>query len=257
MIDLIGAPDWPALLAAIRASAPDDDGPRLDAADWLEARGDFDHGEFIRLQCQWAKAAVPIPGYRSRMLGLCDAVPLLRGALSWWEFREMRKIECGGVLPLGDAPCFAAIAGRGFVGEVLVDQLTWRLHGPAIVRLHPVEHARFVDLKPKDCGLGFIWTTQARPMEVEPRGQDEAADVHIARLEDAIATLASAVCDDLRPGGSFDTREQANDALSRRAIRWAMAEPVGPESIGIDGELSGDFDAFVRWKEKAMGNRAR
>src|SRR5215813_14910898 len=36
-------------LEAIRA-APDDDGPRLVYADWLEERGD-PRGEFIRIQC--------------------------------------------------------------------------------------------------------------------------------------------------------------------------------------------------------------
>ena len=34
---------------------PDDDGPRLVYADWLEEQGDCDHAEFIRLQCELAR----------------------------------------------------------------------------------------------------------------------------------------------------------------------------------------------------------
>jgi uncharacterized protein (TIGR02996 family) len=47
-------PEWEAFLAAV-ASAPDDDLPRLVAADWLEEHGDTERAEFIRLQCELAR----------------------------------------------------------------------------------------------------------------------------------------------------------------------------------------------------------
>src|SRR5262245_9632541 len=49
-------PDGPEVLAFLRAikEQPDDDGPRLIFADWLEERGD-PRGEFIRLQCALAR----------------------------------------------------------------------------------------------------------------------------------------------------------------------------------------------------------
>jgi uncharacterized protein (TIGR02996 family) len=40
-----------AFLEAIRA-APDDDGPRLVFADWLDERGETEHAELIRAQCR-------------------------------------------------------------------------------------------------------------------------------------------------------------------------------------------------------------
>jgi uncharacterized protein (TIGR02996 family) len=42
-------PDWELLLKAVAAS-PDDDLPRLVAADWLDEHGEPERGEFIRLQ---------------------------------------------------------------------------------------------------------------------------------------------------------------------------------------------------------------
>ena len=50
--------DAPALLAAIRA-APDDDAPRLVYADWLDEHGQPERAEFIRLQCELARANDP------------------------------------------------------------------------------------------------------------------------------------------------------------------------------------------------------
>jgi uncharacterized protein (TIGR02996 family) len=47
-------PDWRAMVAAVRA-APDDDLPRLVAADWLDERGLGERAEFIRVQCELAK----------------------------------------------------------------------------------------------------------------------------------------------------------------------------------------------------------
>jgi uncharacterized protein (TIGR02996 family) len=49
-----GLLEWVALLAAVRA-APDDDLPRLVAADWLDERGEPDRAEFVRLQVEAAR----------------------------------------------------------------------------------------------------------------------------------------------------------------------------------------------------------
>ena len=42
-----------AFMRAIIAT-PDDDGPRLVYADWLEESGESEYSEFIRVQCQLA-----------------------------------------------------------------------------------------------------------------------------------------------------------------------------------------------------------
>ncbi|MCI0704792.1 MAG: TIGR02996 domain-containing protein [Planctomycetia bacterium] len=46
-------PDWPAFIAAIIAN-PDEDTPRLVAADFLEENGESDRAAFIRIQCEIA-----------------------------------------------------------------------------------------------------------------------------------------------------------------------------------------------------------
>src|SRR5262245_1243255 len=47
-------------LATIRES-PDEDGPRLIYADWLEEQGECDRAEFIRVQCELAAHVCPPP----------------------------------------------------------------------------------------------------------------------------------------------------------------------------------------------------
>ena len=42
---------------------PDDDLPRLAYADWLEERGDADHAEFIRVECEAARTDRDSPTY--------------------------------------------------------------------------------------------------------------------------------------------------------------------------------------------------
>ena len=49
-------PEWPPLLAAIRAT-PDDDLPRLVAADWLDEHGCGERAESIRTGCEMARLA--------------------------------------------------------------------------------------------------------------------------------------------------------------------------------------------------------
>lgn len=243
-------PDWLALVDAVRA-APDDDAPRLAAADWLEARGEFDAGEFIRLQCQWAKTG---RDFRARIVGLSDTVPLLRGACAWWEMRERRAIECSGILPFEGNPHFGAIVHRGFVQEIAVDLSTWCDFGPAIVRLQPVEHLRITDRIAMDCGAGFRWTRLDGPMEVD-RGQlgDEA---YLAELETALATMKAAVPDYLDPENSYDTVEAAEAGLSKRAIRWALTEPFEPAGVTLIAEPETNPIACTIWSAAMLGRRA-
>lgn len=54
MTDLSTHPDWLALVRAVCAT-PDDDLPRLVAADFLDENGHGEYGEFIRVQCHLAR----------------------------------------------------------------------------------------------------------------------------------------------------------------------------------------------------------
>src|SRR5882724_7795804 len=71
-------------LGAILES-PDDDGPRLVYADWLDERGDHDRAEFIRLQCELARMAA----HDSRYMELRGRELALKEAHGWGWYREV------------------------------------------------------------------------------------------------------------------------------------------------------------------------
>lgn len=65
--DAYQLPEWELLLKAVVAS-PDDDLPRLVAADWLDEHGEPERAEFIRVQIELAKADRPELKYREQQL---------------------------------------------------------------------------------------------------------------------------------------------------------------------------------------------
>lgn len=87
-------------LAAIRAG-PEDDGPRLVYADWLEDRGD-PRGEFVRVQCELARLRPGDP-----------RGPVLRAR----EAELLDRYRTGWLRPLGPLAVGAAFR-RGFVDTV-------------------------------------------------------------------------------------------------------------------------------------------
>src|SRR5688572_29473172 len=109
-----------AFLALIREQ-PDDDGPRLIFADWLDECGD-PRGEFIRLQCALARLPADDPRYeelRKREQDLEDAhravwTEKLQGLVSGFEYR------------------------RGLLEAVTVDAQTFIERGQDLFRLGPI-----------------------------------------------------------------------------------------------------------------------
>jgi uncharacterized protein (TIGR02996 family) len=107
---------------------PDDDGPRLIFADWLDERGD-PRGEFIRVQC--ALARLPDGDARRSNLELAEHQLLeshqaawtapLAGLASDWTYR------------------------RGFIDSLSVTAVAFLERGGEIFRLGPVRRIRFVD----------------------------------------------------------------------------------------------------------------
>jgi uncharacterized protein (TIGR02996 family) len=128
-------PDARAFVAAAAAD-PDDDGPRLVFADWLDDHGDHTRAEFIRLSCRLARSdpAEP-PPLRSRLEQLVRehgqrwlrGVPLLPGVT--WGFRR-------------GLPGFVRVANWG----------TFRQHAPALFRSAPVEAVEFGNLSARGAG---------------------------------------------------------------------------------------------------------
>ncbi len=116
-----------AFLARIREQ-PDDDGPRLIFADWLDERND-PRGEFIRVQC--ALARLPADDPRGEILRqreqelrkLHDAVwtDPLKGIASGWEFR------------------------RGLLEAVTVEGSAFIDRGEELFHLGPIRSVRFLE----------------------------------------------------------------------------------------------------------------
>jgi len=108
---------------------PEDDGPRLVFADWLDERND-PRGEFIRVQVALARTAADDP--RARDLRDREATLLaryqapwsdrLRGMAPWTEFR------------------------RGFIETVNVEARVFLRRAGELFRLAPVRHVRFLDV---------------------------------------------------------------------------------------------------------------
>lgn len=136
-------PDWPALLRAVIES-PDDDTPRLVAADWLEERGEPARAELIRVQCELARGG--------RIRALIARERKLLGSLSF-EKAQWALDACPGIvqmlfLPQPRSPLAATqIVGveqvtfrRGFVERVDCPATEWRNHGAAVVQRSPLRN---------------------------------------------------------------------------------------------------------------------
>jgi uncharacterized protein (TIGR02996 family) len=167
--------DVDALLAAVLAE-PDDDGPRLVYADWLEEHGQPARAEFVRVQvaraaqrpgqcihgqcpdaagccevwCEgadrlWRREGELLAAHRKRWL--TEAAP--PGARYWqtgtqqgWALPHV--LSDGGTGLIGVPVEFR----RGFVEEVRCTLADWLAHGPAVVRCQPVTRVDVTDRKP-------------------------------------------------------------------------------------------------------------
>jgi uncharacterized protein (TIGR02996 family) len=116
-----------ALLDAVRA-APDDDGPRLVAADAWDERHD-PRGRFVRVQL--ALATLPPFDYRREPLAFEERILLARHAEEW------------------SAPLAGLASGvvfhRGFVHEVNLTARQFLTHGDAVFAAAPVRHLHLLD----------------------------------------------------------------------------------------------------------------
>jgi uncharacterized protein (TIGR02996 family) len=87
MSNVYELPEWSGFLAAIRA-APDDDLPRLVAADWLEEHGEVDRAEFIRVQCELARRPKCLESGHS-----CERCADLRRIERRWVAKNRQSIQ--------------------------------------------------------------------------------------------------------------------------------------------------------------------
>ena len=172
----------PALLAAV-AAAPDDDLPRLVAADWLDDHGHPDHAEFIRAQVRlattdpWEPFAVLCRHRRTDWLRgdrWRDTLPRVDGSgIEWQPDRAFRR-GFGWALIVRDVRWLLAEAPRLFaeapVGELHLPTATldeWRAFAkadwlPRVKAVHfygtttPVEPVRELIASPLSSGIEEI-----------------------------------------------------------------------------------------------------
>jgi uncharacterized protein (TIGR02996 family) len=149
-------PGWESLLRAVVA-APDDDVPRLVAADWLDEHGQPDRAEFIRVQIELARLEAsgegasaeaetlrrkertylgPVATYRA--LWALEACPELVRV----EFRDRAAASLESMRVAGAE---RLTFRRGFAEAVICPAADWLQHGAEIRARQPIRAVRLTD----------------------------------------------------------------------------------------------------------------
>jgi uncharacterized protein (TIGR02996 family) len=134
------APEEAAFLKAVFA-LPDDDGPRLVYADWLDEQGD-PKGEFIRTQVELAR----LPGDDPRRPELAArAQALLAAHRPDWDRPLVRLLDDSPLQPPADArqrPVRGWDYRRGFVEVIDVQAWAFASHANVLFMLMPLSRVR-------------------------------------------------------------------------------------------------------------------
>lgn len=137
-------PDWPAFVAAIVAE-PDEDTPRLVAADFLEENGDPARAAFIRLQVDLAQLETFGTGWTLRAEELRRKERAYLGARSeaalFWAAEECPELVRVDLTRTGGLHVEGAERltwRRGFVDAVRCPAAEWLRHGVAVRARNPV-----------------------------------------------------------------------------------------------------------------------
>jgi uncharacterized protein (TIGR02996 family) len=184
-------PDWPAFLAAIIAE-PDEDTPRLVAADFLEENGDPERAAFIRAQVGLAVLeasglgksleADELRKKERAFLGRFSVYPHL------WAMTDCPELVSV-VSPRTSSRLGVQVEGierlgwrRGFVESVRCPAAEWLRHGGAVRARNPVQwasltHCETVSRDAWYAGLAalrglhdvWVWPTTANP-DWDPMG---------------------------------------------------------------------------------------
>jgi uncharacterized protein (TIGR02996 family) len=142
-------PDWPAFIAAIIAN-PDEDTPRLVAADFLEENGEVDRAALIRIQCEIARLEASGLGKSLEMDELRKRERALLHPLSV-DWQLWAAFECPELVRVAPPTKTSSpldrmhVEGaerltwrRGFVEEVNCPAAEWLRHGVAVRQRNPV-----------------------------------------------------------------------------------------------------------------------
>ena len=146
--------DEAALLAAVLANR-DEDMPRLAYADWLDEHGQNARAEFIRVQCELARAKRTCPGpdlCRFKRCEYCDLRGrerelILAHETDWFPpfgIEKLYLIACANertAVHPQEGDCIG-IVRRGFINESRLSWTDWVAHNAAILKAHPIERVK-------------------------------------------------------------------------------------------------------------------
>jgi uncharacterized protein (TIGR02996 family) len=136
---MFDSPEWLALCRAV-VKQPEDDLPRLLAADWLEEHGQSERAEYIRVQLEFAKEPTPALRWRERTLwnqpsvGALWALELCPRLLSI----NLNASSGSGMLGWNHQPVTEIKFHRGFPHAVRTIAMHWLEHGRELIPQYPV-----------------------------------------------------------------------------------------------------------------------
>lgn len=234
-----------AFLDAVCAT-PDDVGPRLMYADWLEERageGDRERAEFIRVQCELdgRQCLRPRPercdiGAWKLACGICrvcwlcrrEQELLSRRCHNWMcdvaSFRTATSAHPSLAFRLGrkasvDSRWVEHVGfRRGFVEAVTLSAADWLAHGPTLVRAAPIREVRLSDKEPLRSdpiavagGAIYYWTGLPEWTAQYTSGPFAAH------------TIPWVLWEKIGLPDSFASAADAQAWLSRACLKWARA----------------------------------
>jgi uncharacterized protein (TIGR02996 family) len=163
---------------------PDDDGPRLCAADWWDEQGAAERAEFVRVQCELARWPCECDTSEERVYhDECRCKE--RAALRRQELKLYRGEWDAEVIPAGwataDESYPAFVYRRGFVEEVTCPATAFLAHAKALLAACPLRRVRLTAQPDLRVNRGYTYSLPGRPVALARWG-GESWDSFVLRL---------------------------------------------------------------------------
>jgi uncharacterized protein (TIGR02996 family) len=136
----------PGLLRAV-IEAPDDDYPRMLAADWLDEHGEPERAEFIRVQCELAKGCGCDDRLSASGRCVCRRCRLDRRQAALLEHRNNYLRWLPGLVVGATRHGLISFRlpeawSRGFVSQLTLSWQDWQAHAAALLAACPLANAK-------------------------------------------------------------------------------------------------------------------
>ncbi len=216
-------PEWELLLKAVAAS-PDDDLPRLVAADWLDEHGEPERAEFIRVQIERAKADRPELELREKAL---LNHPLLGPIWAIEACPNVVSLDFGSsVRSVGVSGAERVTFRRGFPFRIACTADEWLRHGGGIIPRQPVRELALTRCEDVEPTRWWQMAPTLRPLAVLTI--DTLSIIMAAFVRDRICPGVRVVT----PDGPFEDEIIAGGSLAPPFRRTSSPTPLaGPEDL--------------------------